>query len=49
MTNVTEPDVAPAAPEDDSEGSAASVWVSVALFVGFVVLASSCVALQSLF
>ncbi len=55
MSNdVSEQAVAPttpeeeATPEDEVEGSAGSVWVTVAFFVGFVVLTSGCLTLQTL-
>ncbi|MFT4134902.1 hypothetical protein [Microbacterium sp.] len=38
--------VVDAATQDDDEGSATGVWATVGLFVAFVVLGSSCIALQ---
>ncbi|MFT3796853.1 hypothetical protein [Microbacterium sp.] len=34
------------APVDEAEGSPRAVWLTVALFVGFVVLMSSCIAVN---
>ncbi len=49
MSKVSEHDSATDAPDEESDGSPAGVWVTVAFFVAFVVLMSGCIGLQSLF
>ncbi|GAA3905002.1 hypothetical protein [Microbacterium invictum] len=48
MSDVSRQDPAPAATEEQADGPAGSVWGSVALFVGFVVVMSGCITLQIL-
>ncbi|MFT4213684.1 MAG: hypothetical protein QM622_02780 [Microbacterium sp.] len=46
MSGLSEHDPVTDADDAETEGSAASVWITIAFFVAFVVLGSSCIAIN---